>query len=171
MGEIQALRLQLQEKAKAYVLDAQQKNIRPVWEAFDRNRDGSLSKEECCQLVKAYLKALAPKIGEMVRGTMEIGAELQVLMYEKRVTDAASRQQVRAQVKKQVDTVYPKVEEVARETLEKMATEDPGTIALELLDDLDTDKDGKVTQEEFESRFVEAIQQPLGPDRMMERYE
>jgi len=167
--ELASLKQKLSLKAKEYVLQAQRKNIRPVWDAFDRDKDGELSPQECNRLVSAYLKALAPKIEEVVKGTVELGVELQVMLFEKVNKDPEARRKMRQMAQKQVDAVYPKVAQVARETLERMALEDPDVIAKDLLEGIDVNGDGKVTQDEFEMHFVEAIQQLLGPDRMVDK--
>jgi Ca2+-binding EF-hand superfamily protein len=167
--ELEELKKGLTEKAKQFMVDAQRKNIRPIWKAFDRNKDGFLYKEDCTKLVAAYLKVLVPKTAEIVRSTIELGVELSVVMFEKKITDPDARKQMRTQAKRQVDAVCGVVAPLVQETLEKMAAEDPKAIAMELLQDLDADKDGKVTQAEFEERFVEAMQQVLGPDRLMDR--
>lgn len=165
--ELQALKLRLAERAKQFMYDSQRRQLRPVWEAFDKNKDGFLSPKECSQLVAAYLKAMVPKSDEVVRSAIELGVELSVVMFEKKVTDPEMRKQMREQAKKQVDAVHGKVAPVVKETLERMAKEDPATISSELLVDLDANHDGRVTQKEFEERFVEVMQQVLGPERMM----
>mmetsp|Transcript_20638 Transcript_20638/g.57500 ORF Transcript_20638/g.57500 Transcript_20638/m.57500 type:complete len:344 (-) Transcript_20638:115-1146(-) len=169
--DMENLKRELIEKAKQYILDAQRRGIKPVWEAFDRDQDGLLSMEECGRLVTAYLKALVPKIGEMVRGTIELGVELRLVMFEKQVEDASARQRMRDEAVKQVDTTHAKIEPLAQDALKSIALEDPTTIAAELLQDLDANKDGSVTREEFESRFVEAIQQVLSPERLMAKFQ
>jgi|EP00927_Polykrikos_kofoidii_P073155 Ca2+-binding EF-hand superfamily protein len=167
--ELLALKHELTCKAKEFMLEAQRKNIRPVWEAFDRDHDNKLSKDDCSKLVAAYLKALGPKSAEVLRSAIELGLELTVVMFEKRVEDPVARQQMREQAKKQVDAVHAKVAPLVKETLAKMAKEDPKEIASELLEDLHANQDGTVTREDFELRFVEAMQQVLGPERLMDK--
>lgn len=167
--ELEALKKQLAEKAKQFMLDTQRKNTSPLWDAFDRDQDGALSLSECSQLVKAYLKAFGPKAGEAVRGAIELGVELSAVLFEKRVSDSIARRKFREQAARQVEAVHAKVAPLVRETLQRIAAEDPEVIASELLADLDANHDGKVTREEFEERFHEAMQQVLGPERLMDK--
>eukprot|EP00928_Gymnodinium_smaydae_P094675 TRINITY_DN798_c0_g2_i2.p1 TRINITY_DN798_c0_g2~~TRINITY_DN798_c0_g2_i2.p1 ORF type:complete len:328 (-),score=78.36 TRINITY_DN798_c0_g2_i2:392-1375(-) len=167
--ELEALKNRLKEKAKQFMLDTQRKNISPVWDAFDRDRDGALSLDECSRLVQAYLKAFGPKAGEAVRSAVELGVELNAILFEKRVSDPVRRRKFRELAARQVDAVHAKVAPLVQETLQRIAGEDPSVIATELLADLDANHDGKVTREEFEERFHEAMQQVLGPERLMDK--
>lgn len=167
--DLNALKQQLMQKAKDDMLAAQRLNVGPVWEAFDHNGDGTLSLEECTKLVADYLRAFVPKAPEVVRSAIELGVELQLVMYERSTTDPERRKAARELAAKQVEVVLAEVAPIVQQTLEKMASEDHGAIAAELAADMDANKDGKVTREEFESRFVEAMQQLLGPERMMDK--
>lgn len=167
--EMAQLKEDLKQKAKDYVLAAQKKNIRPLWDQFDKDGNGVLSPLECRDLVAAYLKSLVPKSDEIVKGSIEIGIELSVALIEKRVKDPKVMEQIRAHSKKQAEVIVKQVAPRVKEMLQKTAAEDPGPIADELLETLDLNKDGQVTRDEFEERFAEAMHHVLGPERMVEK--
>eukprot|EP00747_Dinoflagellata_sp_TGD_P166664 gnl/TRDRNA2_/TRDRNA2_189805_c0_seq1.p1 gnl/TRDRNA2_/TRDRNA2_189805_c0~~gnl/TRDRNA2_/TRDRNA2_189805_c0_seq1.p1 ORF type:complete len:306 (-),score=67.66 gnl/TRDRNA2_/TRDRNA2_189805_c0_seq1:101-1018(-) len=167
--ELLAIKLELKQRAKDHMQKAQRSSIRPLWDEFDKDQNGVLTADECRSLVSAYLQALVPKSDDMVRGSIELGMELSVLLSEQKCEDAKAKEELRAQAKKRVDALCARVAPVVQETLSKMVAEDPGTIAAELLADLDLNKDGKVTRDEFEQRFVEAMHQVMGPERMVDK--
>lgn len=164
-----ALASQLSKKAKEYMMESQRKHIHPLWDQFDVDGNGVLTPSECSRLVTAYIKALVPRASEICRGSIELGVELSVVLYEKRVTNPAARQAARAHADKQINTLHAKIAPLVTETFQQMAREDASVIAAELLVSLDKDKDGKVTRGEFEEVFMEAMQQVLGPERMMKK--
>jgi len=167
--EMAALALQLKEKAKEYMMQAQWQNLRPVWDAFDQNHDGMLSLKQCTRLVSAYLKAFVPKVNEVVKSTIDLGFELQTIMFEKKVKDPVQRKRMHDQFKKQAELVARKVGPVIKSTLERMLNEDHTEIARELIDSLGCERDGRVYKQDFEEHFVEAINQVLGPERLMDK--
>lgn len=168
-AELETLKDNLRQKAKEHMFEAQRKNISPIWDEFDKEGKGYMTITECARLVKAYLVAMAPKASDIIRGSIELGIELSVLVFEARVRDPHARAQMRRHSQVQVDLIHEKIIPIVMEALEKMMNDDPEEIARELLSDLDLNKDGKVTREEFESRFVEAMQHVLGPERMMQK--
>lgn len=167
--EIAELRAQLKAHAKQYVIDAQRKSICPLWDEFDRDRNGVLDPMECTALVRAYLHAMARKASDIIRGSIELGIELSLIISEKTVTDEAAREQMRKHARLQVEAIHANVAPLVQQMLDKMADEDPHTIASELLGTLDFDRNGKVTRDEFEQRFVESMQYVLGPEGLMDK--
>mmetsp|Transcript_97339 Transcript_97339/g.172339 ORF Transcript_97339/g.172339 Transcript_97339/m.172339 type:complete len:342 (+) Transcript_97339:75-1100(+) len=167
--DLDKLKAELKAKAKEYVLDAQRKNIRPLWEEFDADGNGVLDPGECGKLVGAYLRSYVDKSSEILWGSIEMGVELSMVLAAKKVSDPAAKERMQEEAKKQVESIHSKVAPLVKEMLEKMAAEDPKTVADELLTTLDLNKDGKVTREEFEERFVESMQYVLGPERLMDR--
>jgi len=167
--EIAALREQLKAHAKQYVIDAQRRNICPLWDEFDKDGNGVLDPTECTALVASYLHAMAGKSSEIIRGSIELGIELSLIISEKTVKDEATRQQMRKHARLQVEAIHANVAPLVQQMLDKMADEDPHTIAGELLSTLDFDSDGKVTRDEFEQRFVESMQYVLGPEGLMDK--
>jgi hypothetical protein len=167
--EIAELRAQLKAHAKQYVIEAQRRHICPLWEQFDRDGNGVLDPFECTGLVAAYLHAMARKASEIIRGSIEIGIELSLIISEKTVKDENTRQQMRTHARLQVEAIHANVAPLVQQMLDTMADEDPHTIAGELLASLDFDGDGKVTRVEFEQRFVESMQYVLGPEGLMDK--
>jgi len=167
--EIDELRRQLKAHAREYVIDAQRRIICPLWDLFDRLGAGVLDPAECTGLVAAYLQAMADKASEIIRGSIELGIELSLIISLKDVRDENTRQQMSAHAKLQVEAIHANVAPLVQQLLGKMAVEDPHTIAGELLASLDFDSDGKVTRNEFEQRFVESMQYVLGPEGLMDK--
>lgn len=167
--DLDALKASLKLKAKEYVLEAQRKNIRPLWDDFDADGNGVLDPGECAKLVASYLGSMVEKAGDIMRGFIELGIELSIICSSKKVHDEAVAAAIREQGKKQVEAIHSKVAPLVRDMLQKMAAEDPQIIADELLSTLDLDKDGRVTRDEFEQRFVESLQYVLGPERLMDK--
>jgi len=166
--EIAELRAMLKAHAKKYVIDAQLRLICPLWEQFDRNGSGTLEPNDCTGLVAAYLHAMARKASEIIRGSIELGIELSLIISEKTVLDEGVRQQMRQHARLQVEAIHANVAPLVQQMLDKMADEDPHTIAGELLATLDFDGNG-VTRNEFEQRFVESMQYVLGPEGLMDK--
>merc|ERR1719213_108576 len=164
-----ALRAQLKAAARQYVIDAQRRNICPLWDQFDRDGNGVLDPAECTALVAAYLHSMASKASEIIRGSIELGIELSLIISLKDVKDEDTRQQMRTHARLQIEAIHANVAPLVQQLLDKMANEDPHTIAGELLQSLDFDKDGKVTRNEFETRFVESMQYVLGPEGLMDK--
>lgn len=167
--EMDALRAQLKAAARQYVIDAQRRNIRPLWDEFDRDGNGFLDPFECTALVSAYLHSMARKASEIIRGSIELGIELSLIISMKDVKDEDTRQQMRTHALLQVEAIHANVAPLVQKLLDKMAVEDPHTIAGELLASLDFDQDGNVTRDEFETRFVESMQYVLGPEGLMDK--
>jgi len=167
--EIARLRAQLKAHAKQYVIDAQRKNICPLWDEFDREGMGVLDPLACTDLVRSYLHAMAAKSSEIIRGSIELGIELSLIISEKTVTDEATRQQMRKHARLQVEAIHANVAPLVQQMLDKMADEDPHTIAGELLGSLDFDCNGNVTRDAFETSFVESMQYVLGPEGLMDK--
>lgn len=136
---------------------------------FDKNSNGVLSPLECRDLVTAYLKSLLPRSDDIVKGSVEIGIDVSVAVLEKHVKDPHIMEQIRAHSQQQADAIVKQVAPRVREMLEKTAAEDPGPIADRLLEALDINQDGKVTRDEFEFKFAEAMHHVLGPEKMMEK--
>lgn len=167
--EIAALRAQLKAAARQYVIEAQQRTIRPLWDEFDKDGRGVLSPSECTPLVAAYLHAMAAMASEIIRGSIELGIELSLIISLKDVKNEESRQQMKDHATVQVEAIHKNVAPLVQQLLDKMAVEDPHTIAGELLASLDYNPDGLVTRDEFETRFVESMQYVLGPEGLMDK--
>lgn len=167
--EIAELRAQLKAHAKQYVIEAQRRNICPLWDQFDRDGNGVLEPCECTALVAAYLHAMARKASDIIRGSIELGIELSLIISLKQVKNEDTREQMRTHARLQIEAIHANVAPLVQQLLDKMANEDPHTIAGELLQSLDFDKDGKVTRNEFETRFVESMQYVLGPEGLMDK--
>jgi len=167
--EIAELRSQLKAHAKQYVIDAQRRNICPLWDDFDKDGNGCLDPTECTALVAAYLHAMARKASEIIRGSIELGIELSLIISEKTVKDETTRNQMRKHARLQVEAIHANVAPLVQQMLDKMADEDPHTIAGELLGSLDFDCNGNVTRDEFETSFVESMQYVLGPEGLMDK--
>lgn len=168
-SEIAELRAQLKAHAKQYVIDAQRRNICPLWDEFDKDGNGVLDPTECTALVGAYLHSMARKASEIIRGSVELGIELSLIISEKTVKDEATRQQMKTHARLQVEAIHANVAPLVQQMLDTMADEDPHTIAGELLTTIDLNRDGKVTRDEFEQRFVESMQYVLGPEGLMDK--
>merc|ERR1712080_767875 len=130
-------------------------------EEFDRDGNGVLDPTECTALVRAYLHSMARKSSEIIRGSIELGIELSLIISEKTVKDEATRENMRKHARLQVEAIHANVAPLVQQMLDKMADEDPHTIAGELLASLDFDRDGKVTRNVFEQQFVESMQYVL----------
>jgi hypothetical protein len=167
--EIAELRAQLKAHAKLYVIDAQRRIICPLWDDFDRDGTGVLEPCECTGLVAAYLHAMARKSSEIIRGSIELGVELSLIINLKAVIDEETRQQMRAHARLQVEAIHANVAPLVQQLLDKMANEDPHTIAGELLSSISYAADGRVSRDEFEHRFVESMQYVLGPEGLMDK--
>lgn len=167
--EIAALRAQLKAAARQYVIEAQRRNICPLWDEFDKDGNGVLEPHECTALVAAYLHAMAAKASEIIRGSIELGIELSLIISLKDVRDENTRLQMKTHAELQVEAIHKNVAPLVQQLLDKMAVEDPHTIAGELLASLDYNVDGKVTRDEFETRFVESMQYVLGPEGLMDK--
>jgi len=167
--EISELRAQLKAHAKQYVIDAQRRNICPLWYQFDTQGNGVLDTQTCIPLVAAYLHAMARKASEIIRGSIELGIELSLIISEKTVKDDATRQQMRTHARLQVEAIHANVAPLVQQMLDTMADEDPHTIAGELLATIDLNSNGQVTRDEFEQRFVESMQYVLGPEGLMDK--
>lgn len=167
--EIAELRAQLKAHAKQYVIDAQRRNICPLWYQFDTQGNGVLDTQTCIPLVAAYLHAMARKASEIIRGSIELGIELSLIISEKTVKDDATRQQMRTHARLQVEAIHANVAPLVQQMLDTMADEDPHTIAGELLATIDLNSNGQVTRDEFEQRFVESMQYVLGPEGLMDK--
>jgi hypothetical protein len=167
--EMDALRAQLKAAARQYVIDAQRRNICPLWDQFDRDGNGVLDPAECTALVAAYLHSMAAKASEIIRGSIELGIELSLIISLKDLKDEDTRQQMKSHAMLQVEAIHANVAPLVQKLLDKMAVEDPHTIAGELLASLDYDNDGMVTRGEFETRFVESMQYVLGPEGLMDK--
>lgn len=167
--EIAELRAQLKAHAKQYVIDAQRRNICPLWYQFDTQGNGVLDTQTCIPLVAAYLHAMARKASEIIRGSIELGIELSLIISEKTVKDDAKRQQMRTHARLQVEAIHANVAPLVQQMLDTMADEDPHTIAGELLATIDLNSNGQVTRDEFEQRFVESMQYVLGPEGLMDK--
>lgn len=167
--EIEQLRATLRMKAKEYVIDAQRRHICPLWELFDKDGNGVLDPKECTNLVAAYLRTMSHKASEVIRGSIELGIELSIIVTEKTVKDEVVRQKMRDHAKLQVEAIHANVAPMVEQMMAKMAQEDAAQIAGELLASLDLNKDGKVTRNEFEIRFVDSMQYVLGPEGLMDK--
>jgi Ca2+-binding EF-hand superfamily protein len=167
--ELAALKASLKEKAKDYVLDAQRKNIVPLWEHFDVNGNGVLDPTECSALVAAYLKTMAGKATDVIRGSVELAAELSILVSEKAIKDDAVKERMRHHAKLQVEAITASVGPLVTKMFTELGNEDPHSVTEDLLSSLDLDKNGKVTRQEFESAFVESMQYVLGPEGLMDK--
>mmetsp|Transcript_60033 Transcript_60033/g.128833 ORF Transcript_60033/g.128833 Transcript_60033/m.128833 type:complete len:530 (-) Transcript_60033:204-1793(-) len=167
--DLSVVKADLKKKAKEHMLQAQRRHIRPLWDAFDKDRDGVLSPDECKRLVGAYLHEMVHRCGDIVQGTIKLGVELSVVLFEKQCDNLKAREHMRAKAKAQVDALTTKVAPLIKEMMERMEKEDPGEIAAELLETLDMNKDGKVTRDEFESHFLEGMQLVLGPEALMDK--
>jgi hypothetical protein len=170
--DLDSLKDELKRQAKEYMLDSQRKNIRPLWHEWDLDENGVLSLEECGYLVVAYLQGFLSRLDDIIRGCVVFGVELSLALNEKKIQDAHVREQMRAQAKVQIDLMYAQVMPRVREQVtKKMQSEDKSLIASQLLENLDLNGDGKVTQDEFEIQFAEAMHQVLGPERFMEKHQ
>lgn len=167
--EIAALRAQLKAAARQYVIEAQRRIICPLWDEFDKDGLGVLDPSECTALVSAYLHAMAAKASEIIRGSIELGIELSLIISLKDVKNEETRQQMKDHAQVQVEAIHKNVAPLVQQLLDKMAVEDPHTIAGELLASLDYNVDGLVTRDEFETRFVESMQYVLGPEGLMDK--
>lgn len=167
--EIAALRTELKAAARQYVIGAQRRNICPLWDEFDKDGNGVLDPAECTALVAAYLHAMAGKASEIIRGSIELGIELSLIISMKNVKNEETRQQMKEHAQLQVEAIHKNVAPLVQQLLDKMAVEDPHTIAGELLASLDYNVDGMVTRDEFETRFVESMQYVLGPEGLMDK--
>mmetsp|Transcript_89943 Transcript_89943/g.142117 ORF Transcript_89943/g.142117 Transcript_89943/m.142117 type:complete len:338 (+) Transcript_89943:95-1108(+) len=167
--DIAALRVALKEKAKKYVLEAQRVNIGPLWDQFDRNGNGVLEPSECSALVAAYLKTMAGKATDVIRGSVELAVELSVLVAEKQIKDPAVREKMRAHAKLEVEAITASVGPLVAKMFIELGNEDPKSVTDDLLSSLDVDKNGKVTRQEFESAFVVSMQHVLGPEGLMDK--
>lgn len=170
--DLERLKEDLKYRSKEYMLASQRKNIRPLWHEWDLDKNGVLSLEECGYLVVAYLQGFLSRLEDIIRGCIVFGIELSLAVYEKQIKDANTRGQMRAQAQVQVDLMYAQVTPRIREQVtQKMQNEDPRLIASQLLENLDLNGDGKVTQDEFEIQFAEAMHHVLGPERFMEKHQ
>jgi len=167
--EIAQLRAQLKAHAKQYVIDEQRRNICPLWNEFDKDGNGVLDPKECTALVAAYLHSMARKASSIIRGSIELGIELSLIISEKTVKDEDTRQQMKTHARLQVEAIHANVAPLVQQMLDTMASEDPHTIAGELLATIDLDRNGRVTRDEFETRFVESMQYVLGPEGLMDK--
>jgi len=168
-ADIAALRAQLKAHAKQYVIEEQRKIICPLWDLFDRDGAGVLEPCECTGLVAAYLHAMARKSSDIIRGSIELGVELSLIVSQKEVRDETAKEQMRTHARLQIEAIHANVAPLVQQLLDKMANEDPHTIAGELLQSLDFTGDGKVTRNLFETRFVESMQYVLGPEGLMDK--
>merc|ERR1712118_15730 len=84
--------------AKLFVIDAQLKIIRPLWDLFDRDGCGVLEPCECTGLVAAYLHAMARQSSDIIRGSIELGIELSLIISLKEVKDETTREQMRTRL-------------------------------------------------------------------------
>jgi len=166
--DIEELRRQLKQHASEYVIAEQLKCIRPLWDIFDKEGKGMLDPTECIPLVAEYLHSMARKASEIMRGSIELGIELSLLISLKAVQDEGTIEQMKKHARLQVEAIHANVAPLVQQLLDKMANEDPHTIAGELLQSLDL-RDGKVTRNEFETRFVESMQYVLGPEGLMDK--
>jgi len=167
--DIEELRRQLKAHAKEYVIAEQLKCIRPLWEMFDKDDKGVLDPSECIPLVAEYLHAMARKASEIIRGSIELGIELSLLISLKAVQDENTIEQMKKHARLQVEAIHANVAPLVQQLLDKMANEDPHTIAGELLASLQIGRDAKVPRSEFELRFVESMQYVLGPEGLMDK--
>jgi Ca2+-binding EF-hand superfamily protein len=167
--EIAALKTSLKAKAKQYVLDAQRRNIVPLWERFDKNGNGVLDPSECSALVAAYLTTMAGKATEVIRGSVELAVELSVHVSEKAIEDDATKERMRHHARLQVEAITASVGPLVTKMFTELGNEDPHSVTEDLLSSLDLDKNGKVTRQEFESAFVESMQYVLGPEGLMDK--
>lgn len=165
--EIAQLRTELKAAARQYVIGAQRVNIGPLGDEFDKG--GVLDPTDCTALVAAYLHAMAGKASEIIRGSIELGIELSLIISLKNVKNEETRAQMKQHAELQVEAIHKNVAPLVQQLLEKMAVEDPHTIAGELLASLDYNADGMVTRDEFETRFVESMQYVLGPEGLMDK--
>lgn len=167
--EILALKLDLKDRAKKYVLDAQRSNICPIWDEFDKDGNGVLDPDECDALVAAYLHTMARKSSEVIRGYIELGIELSLIIAEKTVKDEPTKERMRAHARLQVEAIHANVAPLVQHMMDTMAEEEAHNIAGELLASLDYDGDGKVTRDDFETRFVESMRYVLGPEGLTDK--
>jgi len=167
--EMTRLREDLKKKAKQFVLESQRRNIIPLWDQFDPLGTGVLDPEECNNLVAAYLKVMAEKCPQVISNSIELGIELSIMVSQKTIQDERSRAIMRQHAKTQVEAIQAKVVPPVQQMLRTMAQEDPSAITRELLGRMDLNKDGQVTREEFERRFVDSMQDVLGPDGLMDK--
>jgi len=167
--EIAALKAMLKERARHYVLDAQRKNIAPLWDMFDSNGNGVLEPSECSDLVAAYLKTMAAKATEVIRGSVELALELSIIVSDKAIQDDGVREKMRAHAKLQVEAITASVGPLVTKMFTELGNEDPKSVTEDLLTSLDLNKDGKVSRHEFESAFVESMQYVLGPEGLMDK--
>lgn len=163
------MKKELTQKARSYMLEAQRKHISPLWDEFDTDGNRVLDPSECQTLVASYLRTLVAKSSDMVLETIKLSFWLSTVIFERRVTDEEARDKMRAHAERQIRVLHAKLAPVVKEMMEKMASEDPAALSDELLQALDLNHDGKVTREEFEQHFLEAMQKLLGPEALMEK--
>jgi len=167
--EMAKLREDLKKKAKQFVLESQRRNIIPLWDRFDPHGTGVLDPSECNNLVIAYLQVMAEKCPQVISSSIELGIELMILVSQKTIKDEKSRALMRQHSKAQVEAIQAKVVPPVQQMLRAMAREDPSAITRELLGKMDLNADGQVTREEFERRFVDSLQDVLGPEGLMDK--
>lgn len=160
--EVAAMMKALKDRTLNCWLQAQRRNVSPIWREFRSGQ--TLSLRGCTRLISAYIRALKPKSDAMVRASLEIGMELSLAM-EPQLGPKADHQR-RSLAKRQVEMVAKAVAPCVRETLDRVE-KDPGQTAHKLLESLDVNRDGKVTQDDFECGFVDSMHQIFGSEQLM----
>lgn len=168
--KIQEFTKDLQAKMLEHQKEALTPQVRELWTKFDKNGDGVLSGEECQALVTDYLSISKERMPEIMRNSMAIGLEVSLQMLDTLLppeTPEADKEQIKGQVKAQMDMMVPMISDQVCKVFTELE-KDTAKIAEELLEKMDKNHDGMVTQAEFEDQFFLAMQNIVDPQKMAE---
>jgi len=167
-GQLESLITEFKRKSLENTNLAKPQNITINWRDIDRNHDGILSPEECMDAINEYLGIMIPRCSEVIRRTCELGMEFSLSVLECKVQDADTVERMRTRAKEQLEETMLEVEPILEEQREHMASLELWPVVGEILEKMDEDENGEVTQQEFEAGWIKAIQSVVGQGMLMD---
>lgn len=153
----------MQQEAIDKSTAANREQLLKLWDVYDADHNGELSKQENRKLAAAYFKASRKWLPQLLVDTMEsacaIGLRMAASMSGEEVSEG-----MKADVQAGVESMRPRIEAV---TLQMLDSVDVDQFADAALREMDTDHDGKVTRDEFASQFINTMNKLFNPEQLL----
>mmetsp|Transcript_12575 Transcript_12575/g.44020 ORF Transcript_12575/g.44020 Transcript_12575/m.44020 type:complete len:263 (-) Transcript_12575:36-824(-) len=161
----------LQSYAERYQSDMS-KELEAVWAEYDRDGDGSLSPSENRTLVKAFLQKEHENVIPTLRSTLEqgmmMGMNVGIAAAEETGEEAPDTNQFMDFVTRMLDAVFDEIKPAIDEIFEAMIA-DSDRLADEMFSGMDTNEDGRVSKDEFTSKFLKVSSSIINQGAIQER--